>query len=648
MKKTKRIGKVILAVAIALAMGITSPGVRSFATTPIGKKNISMLGKYDSADTATIRSVDTENKTIRFKNHATGKTYTLSYDNTSMMYDLYGSAMSARLLEPGQIVDVTFLKSSKTITTLNLSKDAWYVDSTRDHDLVRNDGTAVVKGSIYKIDPRTMVLCEDKPALAEDVLSTDSVAVSGVGKDIYSVVVTSGHGYVSLSSDVVENQSLVGAWLELDNAVIHKISPNMLLSAPEGDYNLQIIGNGANYQSKVNVSRNQETVIDTSNVTIAKAKEGLVTFEITPDTAEVFVDGTRMLTGVPQTVQYGYHNLKVMADGYETQTKYLKVGTPKSVITIELEAVEDSSSEASSEESTAEAAATTSSSQAQTESSSDSSTQEKTTVSSNSSQSAATTASTQTVEVISGNSTSAKNQVINGYKIYIDEPNGAEIYFDGNYIGMAPTNVTKVSGNHEVIVRKDGYETKSYRININTDQSDLSYRFPELVKIKTEEPAPSGSNTDKDKDKDKEKTDPASEATTDDTSKTPSEEQSDSPADSSTDKPSESSAEGSTDKPSESSTEGSTDKPSESSTEGSTDKPSESSTEGSSDKPSGSTAESTTGNTSGTGEGSTSGEASADTAGKTSDENASGGNKEKNNSEEVSDAAGTASASTGN
>ncbi|MBQ3798356.1 MAG: PEGA domain-containing protein [Butyrivibrio sp.] len=639
MKKTKKIGKVILAIVIALSMGVTSQGIRAYATTPIGKVNISMLGKYDSADTATIRSVDTENRLIRFKNHATGKTYTLSYDNTSMMYDLYGSAMSARLLEPGQIVDVTFLKSAKTITTLNISKDAWYIDSTRDHDLVRNDGTAVVKGSIYKIDPRTMVLCEDKPALAEDVLSTDSVAVSGVGKDIYSVVVTSGHGYVSLSSDVVENQSLVGAWLELDNAVIHKISPNMLLSAPEGDYNLQIIGNGANYQAKVNISRNQETVIDTSNVSIARAKEGLVTFEITPDTAEVFVDGTRMLTGVPQTVQYGYHNLKIMADGYETQTKYLKVGTPKSVISIELEKTEDdSSSEASSEESTAEAAATTSSSEAKTDSSSESSTKEKETVSANSSQSAAaaTTASTQAVEVISGNSTSARNQVINGYKIYIDEPNGAEIYFDGSYLGMAPASTTKISGNHEVIVRKDGYETKSYRIHIDTEESDLSYKFPNLVKIKSEEPS-SDSGTDKDKDKekekekekDKEKTDPASEATTkdtesdatkDDTSKTPDEEQKDSP--------------------SESSTEGSTDKPSESSTEGSTDKPSDSSTEGAS--------EGSKDNTSGTAEGSTSTEASTDTSGKNTDDNAAEGETGKNNSEEVSDAASTASASTGN
>ncbi len=489
MNGSKRIIKTILAFVLSLSTLFSLLGIRASATTAIGKVNISMLGKYDSADTATIRFVDTGNKTIKFRNHALGKDYTLSYDNTSMIYDAYGSALSASLLEQGQIVDVTFLKSAKKIITLNINKDAWYIDSTRDHDLVRNDGTAVVKGSVYKIDPRTMVLADNKPALAEDVLSTDSISVSGVGKDIYSVVVTGGHGYVSLSSDVVENQSLVGAWIELDNAVIHKISPNMLLSAPEGDYNLQIIGNGANYQSKVNIARNQETVIDTSNVTIAKPKEGIITFEIVPDTAEVFVDGTRMLTGVPQTVVYGYHNLKIMADGYETQTKYLKVGTPKSVISIELEKNEDEAVEDSGESSSSASSATTDA----VDAAASASTSDRKDISS------------ETVDVsklgnqtVSGNSassseasstTSAQNKVISTHKIYIDEPNGAEVYFDGNYIGIVPTHVTKVSGTHEIIVRKDGYETKSYRINIDTDETDLSYRFPDMVRIQKEEPA---------------------------------------------------------------------------------------------------------------------------------------------------------------
>ena len=160
-KKTNLRTKLLLALTIAGIMASMSPV--SYASSGLGteKVNISLLGRYDSADVAAIRAVDVDRKEIRFRNHSTGKTYTLSYDNTSMMYDIYGTALSPRLLSEGQIVEVTFLKSSKHITTLNVSKDAWVIDNTRDHNLVRNDGTAVVNGEVYKIDARTLILAED-------------------------------------------------------------------------------------------------------------------------------------------------------------------------------------------------------------------------------------------------------------------------------------------------------------------------------------------------------------------------------------------------------------------------------------------------------------------------------------------------------
>lgn len=490
MFRTRKALRITLTGVLLMAMLFSSPQSITYAAENADKVSVSLIGKYDSFDTAAIRDIDTVKKQIRFRNHKTGKTYTLSYDNTSMIYDVRGTALSAALLEVGQIVDVKFLKSSKHITSLNVSSEAWTVEDTREHDLVRGNGTAKVKGELYKIDPKTLVMADGNIALAEDVLSTDKVTVSGIGKDIYSVVVTSGHGYVSLSSDTVEDHSLVGSWIELDNEVIYKISPNMLLSAPEGDYTLQILGNGASYTSEVNVSRNQETVVDTSNVNITKPKEGLVTFEIIPDTAEVFVDGEKVLTGVPQSIKYGYHNLKIIADGYKTQNKYLKIGTAKSVISIEMEKDKDDSSDSSSDSSSEYSSFDASSSNSASSKSSNDTSHDSSSVTS---ASAATTAAT-----VSSNSSEEKpgNKVINGYYIYFDKPYAAELYFDGAYIGMIPTHVPKISGTHEVILKMEGYETKSYRISIDKDEVDLNYTFPDLVKHKSDdEESSSGSSS---------------------------------------------------------------------------------------------------------------------------------------------------------
>ena len=471
MKSAKAAAAVFLAFVI---VGTYGPNVN--AAIKEEKITISLLGKYDSSDTAAIRSIDTENKEIRFRNHSTGKTYTLKYDNTSMMYDLRGTPMSARLLEEGQIVDVNFLKSNKHITSLKVSDEAWTIDDTRNHELVRGDGTARILGEMYRIDTRTLILADGAPAIAEDILTTDNIKAYGIGKEIYSIVVTSGHGYVSLSSDTVEDHSLVGAWLELDNDVIYKISPNMLLSAPEGDYNLQILGNGAEYQATVNISRNTETVVDTGKVTITKPKEGMVTFEVTPEDAEVYVDGEKMLTGTSQFVGYGYHNLKIMAEGYITQHKYLKVGTAKSVVKIELEPESDDTD--SSKSSMSDSSAFSLSDDKANKSSASVS------VATLPGKSASATSASSAEDK---NKTKTRtNKVIEGHKIYVDDPSGVELYFDGNYIGVTPVSLPKVSGSHEIILKKDGYKTKSFRVNIDSDETDVNYGFNDLVKEEKE------------------------------------------------------------------------------------------------------------------------------------------------------------------
>ena len=72
----KRLLSFILIAAVLFA----SPGSVGFAAENAAKINVSLVGKYDSADTAAIRDIDTVRKKIRFRNHSTGKNYTLSYD----------------------------------------------------------------------------------------------------------------------------------------------------------------------------------------------------------------------------------------------------------------------------------------------------------------------------------------------------------------------------------------------------------------------------------------------------------------------------------------------------------------------------------------------------------------------------------------
>ena len=475
MKRKNALGKAVLAACImACCMGMMQIGNPLQAAA----QQISLLGKYDSADTAAIKKIDTQAGTISFRNHDTGRDYTLSYDNTTLIYSQYGRSLSPKLLEAGTVADITFLKSSRHLNSLVISSAAWTQEDTTDYSFSDDGETATFEGTNYHIGPASLVLTEGEPAILADILQGDTVRASGVGQEVYSICVTHGHGYVSLSSDSVSGQSLAGAWLELGNTVIHRVTDNMLVNAPEGEYELHILGNGADYTKTITVARNRETVIDVSDIPVEAPEEGEVTFETDPADAKVYVDGQEVLTGIPLTYEYGFHKLSATADGYKAFDKYLRVGQASAVVQLTLEKESEvsgnssSASSAVSAQSASAAKASTASAQSTT----------------------ASSAKKGNVYTVSGNSTGSTSEVtdssssgseITGYKVYVDAPTDAELYLDGNYIGIVPSSFTKVSGTHTVTLRRSGYTTRSYSISIDSSKCDRTYSFPDLIRETT-------------------------------------------------------------------------------------------------------------------------------------------------------------------
>lgn len=97
-------------------------------------------------------------------------------------------------------------------------------------------------------------------------------------------------------------------------------------------------------------------------------------------------------------------------------------------------------------------------------------------------------------------------------------------------MGIAPVTYTKSAGSHTITLRKQGYITKSYNIEVPDDGKDVTYAFPELEpenqntvsgntvsgnsvnnntvsgnSIKDEKQEDKDKGTDKDKDKDTDK-----------------------------------------------------------------------------------------------------------------------------------------------
>ena len=69
--------------------------------------------------------------------------------------------------------------------------------------------------------------------------------------------------------------------------------------------------------------------------------------------------------------------------------------------------------------------------------------------------------------------------------VTVTAPSGVEVYQDNRYMGVAPVTYSKTGGSHTITLRKTGYITRSYSVEIADDDQNVTLSFPALEKEST-------------------------------------------------------------------------------------------------------------------------------------------------------------------
>ena len=389
-------------------------------------------GTYDSADTAVVFAKDTVDKTITFFNLVKERYYTLAYDGTSKLSDKYGTSISMKQVQEGDIVDITFLKSKKQLNSLQMSADAWKIDDVSRFEIKERQKEMKIAGDVYNFTENIQIFSNNREAQIMDINRSDLLNVQGIGHTVYSICVDKGHGYLRLKND----EYFLDGWIEVGQALIQKIWEDMLLVVPEGTYEVLVSANGISGSKKVTIERDKETELDIGDLKGEEVtKYGNLIFSLSPDFTTLYLDGEEVDTSAPVQAEYGIHQMIAKADGYQTITQYIRVGQENATIQVTLEKESEKSSESSNN------------------------------------------------SVSSNSTTVSSNDPVStsGYKVTIDAPSGVEVYVDGKYVGISPISFTKVEGVHVVTLRKTGYATRSYTIEVDGTNKDANYSFSDLT-----------------------------------------------------------------------------------------------------------------------------------------------------------------------
>lgn len=396
---------------------------------------------YDSADRAVVVEKREEENTITLFNIPTGRNYTLQYDGTTRISDKHAEAMSMAQIEPGNIVDVTFLKSRKALRTISLASDVWTNTVTGNYSINQNGKGILVAKDQYQLADNVMVVSQGQQAVLEDINTCDSLLLRGIDRTIYSITVEKGHGYLRLANE----EYFIGGWIEVGQSLIRPVEEEMLLVVPEGSYQVMISNRGHAGTKNITVERGQETTLDVGDLKGEETKQGSIIFALNPVTASVYIDGDKVDTEKAVEMDYGIHQMIVRAEGYRTITQYIKVGQPYATLDVELELEETED-----------------------------------TLSDNDVSSNALESSLSWNGIDNLPSDSSIVDASGGYRVYITAPEGAEVYYDGIYAGVIPVDIRKEEGLHVITLRKSGSQTRSFTMQIDAEAKDISWAFSEL------------------------------------------------------------------------------------------------------------------------------------------------------------------------
>lgn len=432
-----KVQKVIIGLFTLCLIGAISGCVSKMPTEPVkeseetGKSDTGFLltgpGTYDSADTAIVTRIDKEDQTITFFNTTVSKRYTLTYDGATAYSDKYGEALSLAQIKEGDIVDITFLKSKKRLDTLKLAKDSWVAESIEKYEINTARHDVSIGSDVYKITSDTLIFSEGQQIDWMDLNAADVLTFQGIDSTVHSIIVEKGHGYLRLEED----ENFIGGWIEVGQTLIKQISEDMLLTVPEGSYQVNITMGSSGGTKNVVIKRNEEYTLNIGDLKVETPKYGQVVFAVTPSGATVYVDGEKVDTSLPVSLEYGVHQLIAVAPGYSTIKSYFKVATA----TGGLEVTMEKESEAEKEE----------------------------------------------------ESSTGSSSTISRFVVRIDGPEGVEVYLNGSYIGTSPVSFGKEAGTHIVTLRKTGYETRSYTIEVDSEEKDIAYSFADLTSSATTE-----------------------------------------------------------------------------------------------------------------------------------------------------------------
>ncbi len=460
----------IITVVLFSLLGSKNTGKNAFANGEEIPTQVPQSTLDETFTTAVFMSSDTVNKKISVCDVLTGEQITFDYSGGTEITDKYGQLITVSQLVKGQIVKLNYITNTKRLTKLSISQDIW--ENIGVTDIIINKEAKIISylGKNYSYSDATVVISNGKIIGVEDLMSLDYLTIRGWEENIYSIVVTAGHGYLELTGQ----EQFIGGTIYVGTELMEQITEDMRLTVREGTFTITVSNKKTEGSKEVIIERDKTTICDVNEFNLEPSKEGTVIFQISPQGATLLIDKVETSYVTPVSLTVGEHEIEVSLGGYITYQGTLNVTEGTTSVTIALKENDGTGSGSNTD--------------------TDLDTEEGVTDSDNTSDNNSNNNwenddsneeiddDTDSDDTIFDDDEEFPSGTDKSSTITIKWTTGAEVFFNGEYVGTIKNGkltVEKQYGEIYVELIIDGEDPVAYDIVVINDGKDVEFAFPE-------------------------------------------------------------------------------------------------------------------------------------------------------------------------
>lgn len=277
-----------------------------------------------------IRSNDMQAECLTLEQIASGKEYVYYYTIATRFLDKYGNRTAVSYFEPGRVITVGEKDDQGKITQVQISDAVWEYPDVSRYSVDMDRRIFKIGDERYSYDADLYICEDDVRKQLSDLTDLDTLRVTGIGKKMISIVVTTGHGELALTN----TELFEGSFIQIGSKIFAEVTKDMTMELPAGTYTVTVANNGYGGSTDLTIESGQKETLDLNTLKGEGPKFGNILFAVDVEDAIIQIDGKVIDTEEAVPIQYGVHSLAVTAPGYDTYNKKLFVNSKEATIVI--------------------------------------------------------------------------------------------------------------------------------------------------------------------------------------------------------------------------------------------------------------------------------------------------------------------------